>query len=48
VAPERRTRVIVREVLIAFGLLLTFMFVGDALPAADEPQRTCRCRWPAA
>ena len=30
VAPERRTKVIVREVLIAFGLLLTFMFVGDA------------------
>ena len=29
VAPERRTRVIVREVLIAFLLLLTFMFVGD-------------------
>lgn len=29
VAPERRTRVIVREVLIAFGLLLAFMFVGD-------------------
>lgn len=29
VAPERRTWVILREVLIAFGLLLTFMFVGD-------------------
>ena len=29
VAPERRPRVIVREVLIAFALLLTFMFVGD-------------------
>jgi len=29
VAPERRTRVIVREVLIAFALLLVFMFVGD-------------------
>ena len=29
VAPERRTLVIVREVLIAFLLLLTFMFVGD-------------------
>ncbi|MFM8609168.1 MAG: MarC family protein [Burkholderiaceae bacterium] len=29
VAPERRTRVIVREVLIAFGVLLVFMFVGD-------------------
>ncbi len=30
VAPERRTRVILREVSIAFGLLLTFMFIGDA------------------
>ncbi|MDD2809564.1 MarC family protein [Rhodoferax sp.] len=29
VAPERRARVILREVLIAFLLLLTFMFVGD-------------------
>ena len=29
VAPQRRTRVIVREVSIAFALLLTFMFVGD-------------------
>ncbi len=29
VAPERRTRVILREVLIAFVLLLAFMFVGD-------------------
>lgn len=29
VAPERRTRVIMREVLIAFALLLVFMFVGD-------------------
>lgn len=29
VAPARRTRVIVREVLIAFGLLLAFMFVGQ-------------------
>ena len=28
VAPERRARVILREVLIAFLLLLTFMFVG--------------------
>ncbi len=28
VAPERRAHVILREVLIAFGLLLTFMFVG--------------------
>jgi MarC family membrane protein len=30
VAPERRARVILREVLIAFGLLLAFMFMGDA------------------
>ena len=30
VPPERRSRVIVREVSIAFGLLLTFMFIGDA------------------
>ena len=30
VAPERRSWVIVREVMIAFALLLTFMFVGDA------------------
>ncbi len=30
VAPQRRTLVIVREVLIAFALLLTFMFIGDA------------------
>lgn len=29
VAPARRPRVILREVLIAFGLLLAFMFVGD-------------------
>lgn len=29
VAPERRPRVILREVLIAFLLLLAFMFVGD-------------------
>ncbi|MEY2736001.1 MAG: hypothetical protein RLZ58_1410 [Pseudomonadota bacterium] len=29
VAPERRTRVIVREVLIAFAVLLLFMFFGD-------------------
>ena len=28
VAPARRTRVIVREVLIAFGLLLVFLFFG--------------------
>ena len=28
-APERRTRVIVREVLIAFVLLLAFMFGGE-------------------
>ena len=29
VAPARRRRVILREVLIAFGLLLGFMFAGD-------------------
>ncbi|QJC57887.1 hypothetical protein HC248_03219 [Polaromonas vacuolata] len=29
VAPERRMRVILREVLIAFLLLLSFMFIGD-------------------
>ena len=29
VPPERRARVIVRENLIAFGLLLSFMFVGE-------------------
>lgn len=29
VAPERRARVILREVLIAFMLLLTFMFIGS-------------------
>lgn len=30
VAPERRAKVILREVLIAFLLLLAFMFVGDS------------------
>jgi small neutral amino acid transporter SnatA (MarC family) len=30
VPPERRSRVILREVLIAFGLLLSFMFVGQS------------------
>ena len=30
VAPERRSRVILREILIAFALLLTFMFVGES------------------
>lgn len=30
VAPERRAWVIVREVLIAFGILLAFMFAGQA------------------
>jgi MarC family membrane protein len=29
VPPERRAKVILREILIAFGLLLTFMFVGE-------------------
>jgi MarC family membrane protein len=30
VAPERRSFIIVREILIAFVVLLTFMFIGDA------------------
>lgn len=30
VAPERRARVILREVLIAFLLLLAFMFIGES------------------
>jgi len=30
VAPQRRARVILREILIAFVLLLTFMFVGES------------------
>ena len=30
VAPQRRARVILREVLIAFLLLLTFMFIGES------------------
>ncbi len=30
VAPERRRWIILRENLIAFGILLVFMFVGDA------------------
>lgn len=30
VPPQRRARVILRENLIAFGLLLTFMFVGES------------------
>ena len=30
VPPERRPKVILREILIAFGLLLTFMFVGES------------------
>ncbi|GIX23620.1 MULTISPECIES: MarC family protein [Caldimonas] len=30
VPPERRTRVAVREVMIAFGVLLVFMFTGQA------------------
>ena len=34
VAPERRSRVIVREVAIAFGLLLTFMFIGQSFMRA--------------
>lgn len=34
VPAERRARVILREVLIAFGLLLAFMFVGQSLMKA--------------
>jgi len=30
VAPDRRPKVILREILIAFTLLLTFMFVGES------------------
>ena len=30
VPPERRPRVILREILIAFALLLTFMFIGES------------------
>jgi MarC family membrane protein len=30
VAPERRPKVILREILIAFALLLTFMFIGES------------------
>ena len=30
VAPERRAKVILREILIAFALLLTFLFVGES------------------
>jgi MarC family membrane protein len=30
VAPERRPRVILREIMIAFSLLLTFMFIGES------------------
>jgi MarC family membrane protein len=29
VAPERRTRVVVRELLIAFAVMVTFLFVGQ-------------------
>jgi MarC family membrane protein len=43
VAPERRHRVVVRECLIAFGLLLVFMIVGrpflDALQLSDVALR---------
>jgi MarC family membrane protein len=39
VAPERRRRVVMRECLIAFGLLLIFMFIGrpflDALQLSE-------------
>jgi len=30
VAPQRRAKVILREIMIAFALLLTFMFVGES------------------
>jgi len=43
VAPERRRRVVIRECLIAFGLLLSFMFVGrhflEALQLSDVSLR---------
>lgn len=43
VAPERRHRVVLRECLIAFGLLLVFMFVGrpflDALQLSEVALR---------
>ena len=46
VPPERRTLVIVREVLIAFGLLLTFMFgpAGWLLGMATEAAARWRTR----
>ncbi len=40
VAPERRGRVIVRECLIAFALLLAFMFVGRPFLAALQLTET--------
>ncbi len=43
VAPERRHRVVLRECLIAFGLLLVFMFIGrpflDALQLSEVALR---------
>ena len=39
VSRERRTLVIMREVLIAFFLLLAFMFVGRDFLTADEFER---------
>ena len=30
VQPERRRRVLVREILIAYGVLLVFLFLGNA------------------
>jgi small neutral amino acid transporter SnatA (MarC family) len=43
VAPARRHRVVIRECLIAFGLLLSFMFIGrhflDALQLTESSLR---------
>ena len=39
VAAERRRIVILREIAIAFGILLLFMLVGDRFLARDEPHR---------
>ena len=48
VAPERRSRVILREVMIAFALLLTFMFVGEGFLRVmnlSELSQQRRRRW---
>ncbi len=39
VASERRRVVILREVAIAFVILLVFMLAGDRFPARDESYR---------